>query len=135
MEASDYVRFIVEGQEFSVHCGLELVEVETDRAVLRLPWREQLGTERVNGGAIATLVDACATCAFWSHPDVGPNARGATVGFSINYLSLVVRSDLTATARVRRRGGTLCVGEVTVTNADGAEVAIATVTYKLDARR
>lgn len=106
-----------------------------DRAVVRLPWREALGTERVNGGAIATLVDSAATCAFWSHPDIGPDARGATVGFSINYLALVVRSALTATATVRRRGGSLCVGEVTVHNEAGQDVAIATVTYKLEARR
>lgn len=86
----------------------------------------------MNGGAIASLVDTTATCAFWTHPDVGPNARGATVGFSINYLHLVRCVDLTATATVRRRGGSICVGDVSVTNPDGVEVALATVTYKLN---
>ena len=61
-------------------------------------------------------------------------SRGATVGFSINYLKLVVRSDLIATAQVRRRGGSICVAEVTVVNEAGEEVALATITYKLDPR-
>ena len=39
--------------------------------------------------------------------------------------------DLIAEASVRRRGGTICTGEVTITNDAGEEMAIATVTYKL----
>ena len=68
-------------------------------------------------------------------PDLPLTARGATVGFTINFLRLAVASDLTATATVRRRGGTLSTGEVTVVNDEGAEVAMAVVTYKLDAGR
>ena len=56
---------------------------------------------------------------------------GATVGFTVNFLKLAVNSDLTATATVRRRGGTLCTGDVSVTNEAGDEVAMAVVTYKL----
>jgi acyl-coenzyme A thioesterase PaaI-like protein len=56
---------------------------------------------------------------------------GATVGFTVNFLKLAVNSDLTATATVRRRGRTLCTGDVSVTNEVGDEVAIAVVTYKL----
>ena len=66
-------------------------------------------------------------------PDPPPNARGATIGFTIHFLRLAVAVDLIATATVRRRGGTISVGEVSVTDSDGAEVALATVTYKLDA--
>ena len=126
------VKDIAEGQKFSQYLGFELVSATTDHAVLKLPYGEHLGIERVNGGAISSLVDTAATCAFWSHDDVGSGSRGATVGFSINYLSLVVASDLWATATVRRRGGTICVGDVSVTNAAQQEVAIANVTYKLN---
>jgi len=126
------VRAIAVDQSFARHLGIELVRAETDRATLRLPYREFLGEDRVNGGAISALVDLAATCAFWAHPGVGANARGATIGFSINYLELVVAADLEASARVRRRGGSICVGDVSVTDKGGREVAIAQVTYKLN---
>jgi uncharacterized protein (TIGR00369 family) len=126
------VKEIAEGQKFSQYLGFELVTATPDHAVIKLPYGEHLGVERVNGGAISSLVDTAATCAFWSHDDVDANSRGATVGFSINYLRLVVASDLWATATVRRRGGSICVGDVSVTNAADEEVAIANVTYKLN---
>ncbi|MGR8920581.1 MAG: PaaI family thioesterase [Gammaproteobacteria bacterium] len=128
-----HARAIAVDQAFARHLGVELVSAETDRAVLRLPYKAALGEDRVNGGAIASLVDLAATCAFWSHPDVGDDSRGATVGFSISFMRLTVAADLVATAHVRRRGGSLCVGDVAVTNPAGEEVAIATVTYKLNA--
>ena len=131
---SKLVDYIAVGQNYSRHLGMELLSVATDEVVMRLPYREYLGIERVNGGAIASLIDTVGTCACWSHPRVGAGSRGATVGFSVNYLKLVVASDLVATARVRRRGGSICIAEVTVCNAQDEEVAIATITYKLDAR-
>lgn len=112
--------------------GLKLVEREADRVVVIMPYRTDLGVGRIHGGAISSLIDTAATAAFWSHPTLSPNARGATVGFTINFLRLAVATDLTATATVRRRGGTLSTGDVSVTNADGIEVATAVVTYKLD---
>ena len=126
------VRYIAAEQNFARHLGVEVVSVMTDQVVLRLPYREYLGTERVNGGAISALVDLAGTCACWSNPRVTAAARGATVGFSINFLKLVVAQEVIATARVRRRGGMLCVAEVSVANAAGEEVALATVTYKLE---
>jgi uncharacterized protein (TIGR00369 family) len=123
---------IAERQRFSQTLGFQLVSTETDHAVLKLPYGAHLGIERVNGGAISSLVDTAATCAFWSHPNVGLSSRGATIGFAINFLQLVVAEDLWASARVRRRGGSICVGDVSVTNAAEQEVAIATVTYKLN---
>ncbi len=128
----DFARAIAVDQAYARHLGIELVSATTDHAVLRLPYREFLGADRINGGAISSLIDLAATCAIWTHPDVGAGARGATVGFSINYLKLSVAVDLTAAARVRRRGGSICVSDVSVTNPDGDEVALATVTYKLN---
>lgn len=126
------IRAIAVEQAFARHLGVELVSASTDHAVLRLPYGPHLGDDRVNGGAIASLVDLAATCAFWAHPDVGPRARGATIGFSINYLELVVGDALTASARVRRRGGSICVGDVSVSDSREREVALANVTYKLN---
>lgn len=130
----DHARSIAVNQAYARHLGVELVSASTDHAVLRLPYQPFLGDDRVNGGAISSLIDLAATCSIWTHSEVGDDARGATVGFSINYLKLSVAVDLTATARVRRRGGSICVADVSVTNPGGEEVAIATVTYKLDAK-
>lgn len=126
------VRAIAIEQSFARHLGVELVLAEVDHAVLRLPYRPFLGDDRVNGGAISALVDLAATCAFWASPAVSETARGATIGFSISFLELVVAADLAAHARVRRRGGSICVGDVSVIDARAREVALAHVTYKLN---
>lgn len=126
------VKELAEEFRFSQHLGVELVVVETDRVVLRLPYAEHLGIDRVGGGAISALVDVAASCAFWSNETVGADSRGATIGFTINFLRLVRAEELHASATVRRRGGSICVADVTVTNVAGNEVAVAIVTYKLN---
>ena len=122
-------------ENFAALLGARLVESQRDRVVVKLPYAPKLGLGRIHGGAISALVDIAATAAFWSSPDVTPASRGATVGFTINFLNLAVATDLTATATVRRRGGTLCTGNVTVCTEDGQEVAVAIVTYKLTGYR
>ncbi len=122
-------------ENFAALLGARLVESQRDRVVVKLPYAPKLGVGRIHGGAISALVDIAATAAFWSNPDVTPASRGATVGFTINFLNLAVATDLTATATVRRRGGTLCTGNVIVCTEDGQEVAVAIVTYKLTGYR
>lgn len=114
--------------------GLELASAEPDRVHVRLPYRVDVTTlgDTVHGGAIAGLVDAAATAAFWAHPDASPKARGTTIGFSINFVSAGRGQDLVADARVRRRGKEICTGEVSVKDGAGREVAVALVTYKLN---
>lgn len=122
-------------ESFAAMLGVEVVERESDRVVVKLPYQPKLGVGRIHGGAISALVDIAATAAFWSCPDVTPRSQGATVGFTINFLRLAVATDLVATATVRRRGGTLCTGDVSVHNDAGEEVAAAIVTYKLTGYR
>lgn len=113
--------------------GVELVHAADDHVVMKLPYSPSLGVGRIHGGAISSLIDIAATAAFWSTPTIGPNSRGATVGFTINFLSLAVATDLTATATIVRRGGTLCTGQVVVRDPQENDIAIAVVTYKLEA--
>ena len=124
-------QMIAAGEGFSRHLGTTLIEVEPDRVVVGMPYQEHLGIGRIHGGAISGLVDIAATAAFWAHPELTESARGATVGFTINFLSLAVATDLHAIASVRRRGGTLCTGDVSIRGADEVEIATAIVTYKL----
>ena len=123
---------LIARQSYADHLGIVLIDCREDWAQLKLPYKRFLGDERVNGGAIASLVDITATCAFWSHKTVNKDSRGATIGFSINFLKLVTKSDIFATGIVKRRGSNVCVGTVEVDSELSGNIAIATVTYKLN---
>src|SRR5262249_16813969 len=114
--------------------GVETVEVAPDLVRVRLPFRSELTTvgDLVHGGAIAALVDVAATAAFWTRADLAQNPRATTIGFSVNFLAAARGADLGAEARVVQRGRSISVGEVDVRGAEGAPVARALVTYKLD---
>ena len=119
---------------YGVHLGMELAELAADRAVIRLPWRPELGNGAgiFHGGATASLIDTAATAAAWTGPSVVEATRGATVGFTVNYLSPGVRGRcLSAEAVVLRRGGSITVVDVLVTDDDGRKIARGVVTYKL----
>ncbi len=128
--AFDYAQAVA-NDGFASLLGVELTHSAPDQATIRLPYREALGTVRIHGGAISALIDIAATAAFWSHPALTEGAWGATVDFTVHFLKLAVDTDLIAEAKVRRRGGSVCVGDVSVRNADGEEVAAARVTYRL----
>ncbi len=125
-------RHIVTEDAFARLLGVKLLHLAENEVKVELPYREDLGQTRVHGGAISALVDIAATACFWAHPALNDKSRGATVGFTVNFLSLAVATDLTAVAAVRRRGGTLCTGDVSIRTPDGNEVATAIVTYKLN---
>ena len=112
--------------------GIELAEIELDRAVLRLPFRPELATmgDVVHGGAIGALVDTAATAAAWSDDTVPESPAGATVAMSVDFVAAARGKDLVAEARVVRRGRSLCFCEVTVTEPDERVVAKGLVTYR-----
>ena len=118
-------------ENFAAELGIELIESEPDRVKVQLPFNTKLGIGRIHGGAISALIDVAATAAFWATPLVTSKSMGATVGLTVNFLKLAVKTDLWAEATVRRRGGTLCTANVTVTDSRDNEIAIAVVTYKL----
>jgi uncharacterized protein (TIGR00369 family) len=115
------------------HLGIQLVEIEPGRAVLSMPFAESLITigTVVHGGAIASLIDTAAMVAAWSDAEMPEKQRGATVALSVTYLSAAAGDDVTADARVLRRGRSLAYCEVDVRTAGGEPVARALVTYKL----
>lgn len=117
---------------FAAAVGLQIASLEPDRAVLSMPFSDKNVTigDVVHGGAIATLVDAAAMAAAWCTDDIPETPRGTTVSLNVSFVAAARASDLTATALVVKRGGTLCHCEVEVT--DGANVvAKGLVTYKL----
>jgi uncharacterized protein (TIGR00369 family) len=117
---------------FNKHLGMRIARLEKDRADVVMPFTASLPTlaDVVHGGAISALADTAATVASWAGVDDPGDARGATVALTVEFVA-AARGDLTATARVLRRGKAICFSEVDVTDARGALVAKALATYKL----
>ena len=107
------------------HLGIELAEIELDRAVLRMPFRPELATmgDVVHGGASASLLDTASMAAAWSDDTVPEATAGGTVSMNVDYVSAARGVDLVATAVAVRRGRSLCFCEVTVADPDGAVIA------------
>ena len=113
--------------------GARLEEAAEGRVRVRVPYRSDLTTfgDTVHGGVLAGAIDVAATAAFWASGSVAAGSRGTTIAFSVSFVSAARGTDLVASAVVRRRGREISTGEVTVTDADGREIALALVTYKL----
>jgi uncharacterized protein (TIGR00369 family) len=97
--------------------GIELVAVETDRAVVTLPFRDELTTVAavVHGGALASLIDMAAVSAAWASDDEPSSMDGATVSLDVSYVAAARGKDLTAVGVVSKRGRTLVFVDVRVT--------------------
>ena len=123
----------LEHSRFARLTGLRVDEMEVDRAVVAMPYAEDLTTfgDVVHGGAIGTLLDVAAVAAAWSGVTDEGATTGATVSSSINYLRAARGTDLTATARVTRRAKSLCFCEVEVRDTGDETVAQGLVTYKI----
>ena len=130
---ADLIRGFVEHSPFARVLGLEVDDIEPDRAVLSLPFDESVATyaDVVHGGAIGSLIDVAATAAAWSAAEMSDNPRGATVSMTVDYLRAARGKRLTATARVTRRGSSLCFCDVEVADPEGELVAKGLVTYKI----
>jgi uncharacterized protein (TIGR00369 family) len=124
----------LENSPFVAQLGISLEEMEPDRARLALPFNESLPTigDVVHGGAISSLIDTAAAAAAWSGADVPERPRASTVGLTVDFLSPARGKEVSADARVvRRTGSGICFIEVSVTDSDGIQVALALVTYQL----
>jgi uncharacterized protein (TIGR00369 family) len=124
----------LESSPFVALLGIRLEQMEPDRALLSMPFGASLPTlgEVVHGGAISSLIDTAAATAAWSGAEMPERPRASTVGLTVDFLAPARGQGITADARVARRGGTgLCVCQVSVAADDGAQVALALVTYQL----
>jgi uncharacterized protein (TIGR00369 family) len=123
----------VEHSPFCAHLGLRPDTIELDHVRLSMPFGDSLVTvgDVVHGGAISSLIDTAATVAAWSGLESVEGARGTTVSLTVSFLAAARAQDLTADARVAKRGRSICFCEVDVTSADDRLVAKGLVTYKL----
>lgn len=114
-----------------------LAEATPDRAVVEmaiLP-HHMNGAARVHGGALAGLVDIAATATAWATNRIDTETRGTTVAVTVNYLAPGRDGTLRAEGAIVRRGGSLTIIRVHVTDGAGNGVAEGQITYKLDLRR
>lgn len=121
---------------FPSFVGLQLEEVRTDYARMRLPFRPELNqpADVIHGGAIATLIDTVVVPAVGSGYD--EFMVMLTIDLQIRYLSAAANTDLVAEGWVTRRGRSMLFVAAEVRGVDtGAVVAEGWLTYKVSAPR
>src|ERR671931_256755 len=130
---TDLVQQWLAASPFVQQLGMRVDKLEPDLAVVTLPFDTSHTTiaDVVHGGALAALIDTAATAAAWAGAETDGTLRGTTVGLTVNFVGAARSQDVTATARVTRRGKTIVFIDVEAADADGTLVAKALVTYKL----
>lgn len=123
----------LERSPFSAMVGLKIVSAENGEAVVRMPFSEKLLNDGgpnvpIHGGAIASLADFAACAAIWTLPET---QRSMTVSMTVNFTGPGIRSDLIATAKVRRSGRRLASINVEIHDEARTLIADALITYKI----
>ncbi|MFD3331831.1 PaaI family thioesterase [Streptomyces sp. NPDC058700] len=112
--------------------GLSVVSVDTDGAVLRLPWSDRLAREGggLCGQAMMAAADTATVIAVTAVR--GGFVPMTTVQQSISFQRAVVGSDVLVHARLTKAGKRMAFADITVT-AEGTEeiAAHATAVYAL----
>ena len=126
------MRQVIATSPYAVHLGITVVDLADGRAVLALPFREQVVTvgRTVHGGALASLLDTAAMAAAWCGAPEPDRLQGSTISLSVSYLAPAEAADVEAEARVTRRGRSVVHVDVEA-RAAGVAVARALVAYKL----
>lgn len=113
--------FFAQNDLFARHNGIELMEVEEGRAVVRMkiePYHfNAAGT--VHGGAIFTLADFAFAVASNSH-----NRLAMGINTSVNFVKAATRGTLYAEAREQSLNAKLASYSVLITDDENATVAI-----------
>ena len=111
--------------------GIEVAEARDGTARIVMPVSAEAlnigGT--VHGGIIATLVDIAVAVACHSLTPRGERRPMATTELNVTYLRAGRQGPLSCTARIRRRGTSLAVGEAEVADGNGRLLAVGRATY------
>ena len=105
------------------------IDPEAGAVVLSLPFRPefQRSTERpeIHGGVTSALIDLAGDYALGARLGHGV----PTINIRVDYLSMAVDTDLTASAKVVRAGRSIGVVDVEVTDKSGKLIAVGRGTY------
>jgi acyl-CoA thioesterase len=109
--------------------GMELVELKSGAAVLRLSVRDELRQPQglLHGGATASVIDTATAFAVVSVLAEGEKA--STVDLTVHYLRPVSEGAITCTAQIVRAGRRLLTVSAEAVDDNGKLVATALSTY------
>jgi acyl-CoA thioesterase len=131
-ERTAQARFL-DSNPFHRLLGVELLEQSPGHARLRLPAREELRggvAGSLHGGVLSALADIACLAAMQGLFD-GRARPAGTAELNISYLRPALGACVIAEARVLKKGRTLAVIDVDLTDPDGKLVAKSRVSYAL----
>ena len=114
---------------FSKLIGMQLVELEIDKAVLSIDMRDDLRQPSgvLHGGVTATLIDTA--MAFAVRTRIPMDQATATIDLTIHYLRPHLSGTFTCTAKVVRAGKRIFTVSADVVNEHGKHIATGLSTY------
>jgi uncharacterized protein (TIGR00369 family) len=105
------------------------IDPEAGEVVLRLPFRPEFQRSpdrpELHGGITSAFIDLAGDYALAARLGYGV----PTINLRVDYLTMAVDTDLTATARVVRAGRSIGVVDIEVTDKTGKLIAIGRGTY------
>jgi len=123
----DYFGFHIPYMEY---LGVIPVSCEKDRAVTKLPIREDLLNSRghIHGGALMSVLDFTLSAAGRAHDPLGVGL--ATIDMNTTFVEPAV-TDITVQTHCFRRGTTICFCEGQIVDPSGKILVKATATFKM----
>lgn len=109
--------------------GIELADLKSGEAVMKLKMREELRQPHgvLHGGATASIIDSA--MAFAIITILAEDEKATTVDLTVHYLRPVVEGEITCTAKVVRAGKRILTVSAEVVNGEEKLVATALSTY------
>lgn len=129
--SEDWVRRALEDSPYGRALGVRLDALACDCATLRLPFQDANANPggALHGGCAASLAAMGAQTV--AGAVLGDQlAPFHTAAVQVSYLAAAISQDVVATARLLRRGKSLCFVEVDVATSDGKPIAHATATVR-----
>jgi uncharacterized protein (TIGR00369 family) len=125
----ELTHFLEQGVPFNKLLGLKLRLLEKGRALLEVPFRDELVGDpfrpALHGGVLSALADTAGGAAVWgSVPD--PRSRVSTIDLRLDYLRPARLEAVLADARVVRLGNRVGVVDMRLFHESDETVTIAT---------
>ena len=116
------------------HIGIKEITLENGTSLLELPVKREITQSwgNVHGGVVASLIDAAVGAALRS--TLEEHEGGVTVEMKLNYLRPANGDILYAKGKIVQKGKSIVIGQATIENDAGEEVAIGIATYMMRQR-